>query len=259
MNNFLEALKKITFKKFNTVIYLQKYKLYNINYNNISKIYIKSKNMNDVEFLCNGIKKYITTMEKECSRFDPTIFTYNIKRTFFNVKNIKYKNISGTTGMVTSKKHLEFTLKSSNALNHELMHLSSTKTGFGYSYLKPFDEGYTQLLAERYFNEGVGQSYRFEVDIMSEIEGIFGKDYLEKRYFKGELIDIVNELYKYTNYSKANKLISNINLAFYLEQNSKNIDFSLIDNISNTLQDIRMNKLSKKELVKDDNLNLKFM
>ena len=105
----------------------------------------------------------------------------------------------------------------SDTIYHELFHVASSITNKGNTYsgfnqyffykgkwydiAEGINEGYTQLLTERYFPSKKTQlsSYPFEKEIALCIENIIGKRKLEQFYFTNDLESLSNELKLYTN------------------------------------------------------------
>ena len=104
---------------------------------------------------------------------------------------------------------------------HELLYLASLKNDK--NIFKPFNEGYTQLLEQRYFCEvnDLGWSYNFEVYIMRVVEQIFGKDNLEKLYFSGEFNKIFNLFNNYISIYDLTKLKDNLVSIYEIEQQNE--------------------------------------
>lgn len=92
------------------------------------------------------------------------------------------------------------------ALIHELFHMSasllteqgeeSVHSGFRDKYVGDgLNEGYTQLLSERYFD--TAKTYKRLVPIARRIEMIVGQEKMEEYYFTGGLKKLVDELQMY--------------------------------------------------------------
>ena len=126
--------KKIRFK--NKII-LKTDNTYEILY---SPFLLRTINSKDSDKLKESIKNFLTVLSRDCINFNPNIFIQNFKKTRFNLLYLN-KNYSG------SSVHFHFVnrlyINVFNDINHELLHLSSTKDN---NALKAFDEGYTQLL-----------------------------------------------------------------------------------------------------------------
>lgn len=67
-------------------------------------------------------------------------------------------------------------------------------------------EGYTDLLANRYFNKII--SYDIEAEISEQLENIVGRTGMEKLYLKADLKSLVTELSKYTSLEEINDFIN---------------------------------------------------
>lgn len=203
-----------------------KIKLYkNYGYSNIIVKFdyklINSKNIKDVEELEFKIKNFLIVMNRRCKNFNSKIFINNFKKTFFNLSELKKENKIGVNGSVTIRSsYNSFRLKNMKVTHHELLHLASLKTDK--NIFDPFNEGYTQLLEQRYFNEAndIGCAYGFEVSIMRVVEGIFGKDKLEKLYFNGEFNKLFNLFNKYTSIEDLKLLKDNLISIYKIEQNN---------------------------------------
>ena len=91
------------------------------------------------------------------------------------------------------------------AINHELFHLASSKrnefkTGFlifdkDNYYLTGLNEGYTDLMAERYFDEE--GYYEIEKDIAYLLEKIVTNKEMENFYYKADPDSLITKLKKY--------------------------------------------------------------
>ena len=156
----------------------------------ISPSMIESNKDINVVILNNKIVNFLNVLTKECKNFDNSIFIRNFKNTKFDLSNLREDFCGRVRGSVAiNKKDGEFTLNSFDATYHELLHLASTT--YGNIRFTPFDEGYTQLLAERYFEEDIGKSYPIQVLILKSIEDLIGREVLEKAYFEGKLTDTI--------------------------------------------------------------------
>ena len=202
--------------------------------------FINANRVDDIVSLTDCIKKFLNTMSK-CKNFNSTIFIKNFEKTMFDIKDLNDEYF-GTTNI--------FKIDSLYAIYHELLHLASTvENAPEYSV---FEEGYTQLLEERYFNKLKkyrGSIYPFEVEIMKNIELILGRDYLETMFFNGELKDAVNSLSKYTSLENIDKLIQNMNIIYDIENNDliikKRKEFQIaLNNIFGILFDSLKEKLN---------------
>ena len=114
-------------------------------------------------------------------------------------------------------------LKKKNAIYHELFHLLSTYdteyiTYSGFSqqhwaknyYLGTgLNEGYTQVLAKRYFEDYMHfYTYIYEGAIVLFLEDIIGRDLMEKLYSEANLYELINILKEYSSEKETYKFFS---------------------------------------------------
>jgi len=121
-------------------------------------------------------------------------------------------------------------------IDHELFHASSTfyrkEDGMIFSGFNQIlgiknigngiNEGYTQLLTERYFgeNKDILPAYKYEKLIAEKLEMIIGKEKMEQLYFSANLYGLVQEL---AQYEDENTVLNFINdLDFLSEQLPEN-------------------------------------
>lgn len=110
-----------------------------------------------------------------------------------------------------------------NTLTHEIFHVATYTVndnvmfcGF-YQNSHTYDiglginEGYTELLARRYFKKDTGY-YDDEVIIATLIEEIVTKDKMEQLYFFADLKGLIIELNKYADKSSVNRFILNFDV-----------------------------------------------
>lgn len=259
MIDFLTIFKNFIFKMLNGKFFNPKNKIIlskGNHYSNykikFSKALIEASNNSDISNLHYQIKNFLSVMERNSKNFDSTIFINNFKKTYFNIKNINDNFTVGKDGSVEFEKINKFNIKSHNCVYHELLHLASFENIT--KYILPFYEGYTQLLAENYFNESVGKSYTLEVMVLKQIETILGKDYMEKLYFNGEFYEIIYQLNYYEKKENIEALLINVLEIFdisesnsYIEEKEKlekclisvfKILFSCFKNKVNSIDDI---------------------
>ena len=102
-----------------------------------------------------------------------------------------------------------------SSIYHELFHMASTisksnviYTGFNQEIFKPkrislgngINEGYTQLLTKRYFeNVAFKDSYSYLVLVASTLERVVGQEKTEKLYLNADLFGLINELKSYAS------------------------------------------------------------
>ena len=135
------------------------------------------------------------------------------------------------------------------AIYHELIHMSSSickngihYTGFKQYSLKPgsfinigqgINEGYTQLLTERYFgySRELRGVYEYEMHLMKNIEKVIGKEKMENLFFKANLKGLIEELNKYLSEDEIFSFINNVDfLNKHLKDDFNNIEKGMIEN-----------------------------
>lgn len=158
-------------------------------------------------------------------------------------------------------------------LPHELFHMASTVkrpsdgsifSGFSqstnrgnYELLgRGINEGYTQLLTERYFNVGY-KVYSIESLIASKLENIIGKENMEKMYFDANLKGLTYELSKYMDEKSIIIFLYAVDcLGELYSQTDINQDFSWIKKAYYYVVEFLMNIKAQK--IKEEETNFKF-
>lgn len=117
---------------------------------------------------------------------------------------------------------------------HELFHMSSRRADenywiCGFHQIKKnlvsgeddcdigagLDEGYTQLLTERYFgNKGIKKAYGLFVDLVRHIEILVGREKMEMLYSQADLRGLIDELQKYATYEDIIDLLDDLDYIF---------------------------------------------
>ena len=114
--------------------------------------------------------------------------------------------------------------KNKSSIYHELFHMASTRVGdrvidSGFHHYmgekisvgEGLNEGYTDLLTKRYFNEtGYETYYNKELIYASLLEQIVGKEKMESLYLKGDLRGLMSELEKYDTLDNIKHFINEI-------------------------------------------------
>lgn len=183
-------------------------------------------------------------------------FYRNINTLRVEKVNNVYKYLNDSSGVYLTVSNRVGVKKSYiYTIYHELFHMASTKVfknvvccGFSiYEQKKSIgvglNEGYTELLANRYFRNGntvrflrknysgvnVNQvndtAYPLQVLIASKLEEIVGKEKMERLYLGANLNGLVRELQQYVPKEAVHKFISNVD---FLHNNINNFfNFSL--------------------------------
>lgn len=166
---------------------------------------------------------------------------------------------------------------------HELFHMASSVylNGNYYSGFRQYssddytsigkglNEGYTQLLTERYFghNDDFGKVYEYETFIVGKLEEIVGKFKMQELYLSANLYGLIKELNKYISYEEIinfircldflnNNLNNKTTLIFRMDTIVKRIKI-----INSFLVKAYLIKLKKEEMcgiLSNDNVVIKF-
>lgn len=156
-----------------------------------------------------AIQKFINTISKDFTKEELVLFYRNISS--LKVERTNNKDICGRYNILKNK--IEIT--NINHIYHELFHVATTIhtkdseiCGF-WQYNSSLDdgignglnEGYTQLITERYFDvEDVkDDSYRYEIIVAKALEHIIGKDKMKSLYINANLNGIIKELKNYNS------------------------------------------------------------
>lgn len=197
---------------------VQRQKYTNIDYSRIDSEKIRSMM---TEFSKTLIKNF---PEDALINFYNNINEVNIR------KNILIL-LSSTSGLYyEGKNQIRYAISSS--VYHELFHMASSyydpRTHVFYSGFRQvhnltqpskrtkigegITEGYTELLAHRYFdnNKKMPWSYNFETKVMSFLEDIIDSKKLEKLYLKADLMGFINSLEKYISDEEILSFISSV-------------------------------------------------
>lgn len=178
-----------------------------------------------------SIVKFADVVINNFSAEDLTNFYNNINDLKTRSKKFGIQNLilrSKTAGQYDPKKN-EITIDDDTAettIYHELFHMASStyKDGIGYSgfhqtSLKPgvtslgqgLNEGYTELLSQRYFmpDSSVTGAYEYQVFIAEKLEQIIGKEKMQSLYLNSNLKGLIDELKQYVSEEEIMKFISN--------------------------------------------------
>lgn len=146
-------------------------------------------------------------------------------------------------------------------LYHELLHMASSYKNKYSIYIHSgfcndaighaINEGYTELLTERYFNDEKEEekcAYGYYTNIAKIIENIVGRETMTNLYFKADLNGLIKELNKYAKKNDIIDFLLNLDAKFYFDFKLSilfynNNDF-LIDNINHFIINTYINKLN---------------
>ena len=193
----------------------------------------------DIEISQIGSKKvreavleFADILEKEFAK-DSLINFYN------NVNEVKIKRNGGilllsADGTYSCKKN-KINYCTISSIYHELFHMASSVfnnenklgyTGFSQTYYTSgskleginigdgINEGYTQLLALRYFGDKhkISKTYKFEVGIVEKLEKIVGQDEMKRLYLNANLMGLIENLKQYANEEDVLNFINGVDL-----------------------------------------------
>lgn len=201
-----------------------------IEYSSVSKVDDKNIVIHEGS-LSDVIHTFVDTLvanfdDSELATFYNNMKTLAIEYTTDDAPNKKRKYVSNHKTLAYYKiaTNTIYILDTSKPgiLYHELFHVSTAKrvgttsyNGFCQTNLltaesigEGVNEGYTQLLAERYFEDAQKGNYNVLVYIVELLELIVGRDKMEHYYMTSDLYSLVDELKKYAPYEDICKFLS---------------------------------------------------
>lgn len=169
------------------------------------------------EEVAKPMYKFISLMMKNIDRENRVICLNNINKLFVDVGRIRKYNAAKLKGCYkvyqnTIELQDNFT---DNTIYHELFHMSSSiytddykecfsgfmhmvKCGEEYFYGEGIDEGYTEYLVKKYFNNNEPTECYYCESIYAElIEKLIGEKKMENLYFTANHKGLIDELCKY--------------------------------------------------------------
>lgn len=169
-------------------------------------------------------------LEKEFPQADLVNFYNNINRLSVETyepkrKRIIIDKISKAEGVYNVESNLIRIEKGlvENTIFHELFHMASSRyvddivySGFSQGKKASFaigdglNEGYTQLLSERYFGhvEGLKGAYSYLVIVVGLLEEAVGAEKMTSLYLKADLPGLINELKEYASEGEIMRFLS---------------------------------------------------
>ncbi|MBQ8131376.1 MAG: hypothetical protein IJ193_02675 [Bacilli bacterium] len=181
----------------------------------------------------NELVKFDKVMKKNFTEKQQQNYQRNIRNIYIKDSlSGKIKNGVRTSGQYDIKDNSIYLVKDNpSAIFHELFHMSSSRvegdycfSGFSVGHHELFhrykvgnglDEGYTELLTKRYFEEELPKeknygTYMYEVFAAGKIEKIIGKEKMEELYLNSDINGLLDELEKYTSKEKTRKTIQKL-------------------------------------------------
>ena len=170
------------------------------------------------------IENFKNTMLKVLSEEDYNILESNLNNNIVKF-NRRFKKNDSTPGnynfenkIITLYGHPKPT-----TIYHELLHASSSyyngnikeiKSGFHHQNLAGLglNEGYTELLTNRFFEKQKDSGYLNEWHYAYLIEKLVGADKMQTLYFKSDLNGLIVEMSKYNSLENIKKFLDNLNV-----------------------------------------------
>ena len=182
---------------------------------NIERFYSNEYNKEILNFIKVIIEK---VPKKSLNNFYNNINSLEVKSNFL----VKLARNQGYYNSITNRVFLD-TRVTRNVIYHELLHMASTLytkcdgknySGFvqaegSYWICEGLNEGYTELLSNRFFNADNG-TYGIHVFLAQKLEEIIGKDVMEHLYFTSDLYGLVNILKQYSSGEEIEKFLFNM-------------------------------------------------
>lgn len=218
----------------------------------------------------DSIINFATTITDKIPNANLTLLYNNLSSLTTSTKNYKIDKLlfgSSTEGSyIACDNNIKLSESNYNlTIDHELFHVSSTFykkedgmvfSGFNQRLGKKnigvgINEGYTQLLTERYFGESkeVMLAYKYEKNIAERLETIIGKEKMESLYFNANLYGLIQELTQYENENNIMQFIndfdflSNHLLETHLLSSEKNMFTSKLKSVYRFLLSCYIKKL----------------
>lgn len=209
------------------------------------------------EKLLQFSKKVVEKIPEESLK----LFYYNINGVQVESRNFRFINLLQgyeTGGKYLNKKNVINISRQLNdhVLFHEFLHMASSFydknndeifSGFSQStrsiqfntFGKGINEGYTELLTERFIGKSDEYAYEIEKRIVKMLENIIGIEKFEKLYFEADLKGLINELTKYNDYESVIKFINDVDLVYREAKQLRKAEFSnYMGRIKSLLKDI---------------------
>ena len=184
----------------------------------------KKKNGENLNEIKDLIAEALTTLSQEVSAESMQIIKKNLTSLSSDSNLIKslyltHKKASGA--YFNSIHHITINQKyyKKDVLSHELMHAASSfdyndkrGTGFHQKIGVGINEGYTDLISQRYFCKDINTAeieggYPYNKVVSEIVETIIGKQKMLDLYFHGNLKGLVEELSKYQSEDKVKQFI----------------------------------------------------
>ena len=213
-------------------------------YNNIKKCILirKSFKQRNNDIILPSLKLNVDNIEIDYSRFDEEMVEYikkfeSILRDNINCDNLIFfynhineliiEKVDSVIDDAAVNGIGKYSLKDNkiiycdlDSLDHEFVHFASSISKDGVEYVGFFqkncqgywiglglNEGYAQIITERYFNGNDCLCYPLTNFFVSKLEGIVTREVMENLFFKADLLGLINYLEKYNTRNEILKFI----------------------------------------------------
>lgn len=178
---------------------------------------IDVKKINEIDYFLEVVSK---DKQIDLTNFNNHLKTLKIYRLSNEERNEENVNVGDAAyDYLENKMYLSEESYDVKSIYHELFHIASSKrkgndiyTGFLIDHRdseteegRGLNEGYTELLVERYFNTAT--QYHFERILVKQLEKIVGEDFLKQNYFNPSLNVVIDRLSQYSSKEKAIQFI----------------------------------------------------
>ena len=197
-----------------------------------------------------AVSHFVEVMKDKFPTTDLTNFYNNLNELKINSKDVVLRpGVSGIYNARNNEIYVDEDEWGSTALYHELFHMSSRtfKDEVAYCGFKQvsddfylaegINEGYTQLLTERYFDDNT-PAYIYQVYVVDKLEKIVGQEKMESLYLNSNLFGLVTELKKYVSEEEISKFISDTDFLHEILHKQKKVYQSKNKRITSAFNDV---------------------
>ena len=230
------------------------------------------KNLTSTKFASQEILKFIAVLEKQ-PNVDLTIFFNNLESLsvskndpfFVTYKKLKRERITALYLIMKNIIHYD-EFSHQRDLYHELLHAATALINYdrdvvicGFDQLsrnrkirlgKPLNEGYTELLVDRFFQTGgFSTNYPNEKNMAKIVEEAIGQPLMQRSYFSANLDNVIQALTKYDSEENVLKFLANYKAFRNGKLNKKVNHFLLSIYLQSLFEKIRNENLSSDEVI----------
>ena len=181
-----------------------------------------------------------------------TSIDFNFRYPNEKLETLKIKKHSNSDYLIRKNK---IRLKKKKDIYHELFHVFTlykmdsnhifsgfNQYGLLYDIANSFDEGYTDLLTNRYFDDEI--LYMIEANIVSKVELMLGKEKMRNMYTSNDLMGLIKFLSKHSSKQEAIGFITMMDKLDNYDYESKEA-INLMNILSNYLVNVYLNFLAE--------------